>query len=255
MNRKYISSLVSKIARVFCFSFVYLQSTPSIAENNQSKFKYLVEFYAQRAFAYNTRTKLIKLDVKEAIPFSLECNLISEYLCAGSYLSILRTLQVSPTVKFYRSENSKLRFILEDDAAIAKTSSHMLDVYRGGFADTSDSGCQVFYALTGSSITSAAILMSIDQDDLKQKICVTVQLGQAMGLSTPANAGFESAWTTEPSGYRHLDDAGYKELQLNYSILEYMHMCPALNAGMNLHNVISILVTEPNCTRALTGLR
>jgi hypothetical protein len=232
-----------------------IQSTPSIAENDQSKLKNLVEFYVKRAFAYNTRTKLIKLDVKEAIPFSLECNLASEYLCARPYLSITRSLQVSRTVKFYRSENSKLRFIVEDDAGIAKTSLHMLDVYAGGFADTSDSGCQVFYALTGSNITSAAILMSIDQDDLKQKVCVTLQLGQAMGLSTPANAGFEPAWTTEPSGYRHLDDTGYKELQLNYSILEYVHMCPALNAGMNLHNVISILVTEPICTQAITGLR
>lgn len=250
-----------RLQAVFCIflaitlSLVLVSSIQAEAQSKDSKLKEVVEFYGKRAFAYNTRTKLRKFDVSGALPFFIECYPNSDDRCAKSYLTVVNALRVSANVKFVLSENASLRFVLTNDANMNKKSQQMVDLFKGGFLDISDSGCQVFYAMSGPKITESVILVSADQAELKQKICLTVQIGQALGLSTPANQDFKSLWTIEPSGYQHLDERRYAELQQNYSILEYIQMCPELRAGMTLHEVIDNLVSATTCTRDLGGVK
>ena len=234
---------------------VFVNLNQGTAQTGNFNLKELVEFYGKRAFAYNTRTKLRKFDVNGALAFSIECYPYLDGLCAKSYLAVTNALRVSANAKFVLSKNARLRFVLTNDANMKEKSQQMVHLFKDGFLDFSDSECQIFYNVIDSKISESVILVSVDQAELKQKVCLTVQIGQALGLSTPANQGFDSLWTNKPSGYQDLDERRYAELQQNYSILEYIQMCPELRAGMTLHEVIDNLVSVITCTRDLRGLK
>jgi hypothetical protein len=234
---------------------VFVISNEGTAQSGNSKLKQLIEFYGKRAFAYNTRARLIKFDVNEPLSFSIECFPYLNEPCKKSYLAVTNALLVSANAKFVQSENARLRLVLTDNANMKQKSQQLAHLFKDGFSDFSDSECQIFYNVIDSKISESVILVSVDQAELKQKVCLTVQIGQALGLSTPANQGFGSLWTNQPSGYQDLDAGSYAELQQNYSILEYIQMCPELRAGMTLHEVIDNLVTDKTCTRDLRGMK
>jgi hypothetical protein len=219
-------------------------SSNSFAETKLEKREEIILTYLKRAFSYDGKTKLRKFDLQGSIPISFECRARETKDCTTSFLLANDAMRVTKNLKFKQSGEPKFRIIFVDKQKAEVTKQELIEIYVGGVAEVSDKDCQVVTSQIGSAITKAAIVVSVDQAALRQKTCVTIQLSQALGLTSPANLGFSELWNEEPNGYKHLNEEKFLELRHTSTILNSIHMCPSLMSGMQIREVIAVLAQE-----------
>jgi hypothetical protein len=211
--------------------------------------------YLKAAFSYDENSRLRKFDLVGGIPFAFECKVADVSKCASSFLAANEAIRVTEELKLQDSKQPKLRIIFVDLRSAMRVRDELLKASTDGTSDVSDSQCQVFISYAGPVITKAAIVVDVEQTALRQRICTTVQLSRALGLANPANATFADLWNEDPNGYEHMNESGFLTLRHSNTILNSIHMCAALSAGMGFRDVARLLEPTDNvCMRDLRGI-
>jgi hypothetical protein len=226
------------------------------AEEMSPKKHELILSYLKRAFAYGKSQTLTKFDTVDEIPFRYECGISDKQACAPFIFSINDAIRETRFFVIKESQQPKLSIIIVDAENADRARQELLKTLNSeGFADTSDPECQVFVSISNSTIVKSSIVVAIEQSSLKQKICATSQLSRALGMSNPANGSFSEIWNAKPRGYQSLDSDGYANVRQSNTILNHIHMCPALMVGMTLKEVIAVLSLPANiCMTELKGI-
>lgn len=238
-------------ACVFLVSLSFCCKPKAEGKLSRSKLDTLVELYIKRAFGNDSSDRLRKFETVTALPISFECLSGANAVCASSLFTLNEAYRVSNRLNVVESPQPAIRFVLAKDSQLAEQSEALGTEFNGGFSDTSEPRCVLYYALKGERISKAAILVSTDQGFLLQKICAAVQFGQALGISSPANLNFSDLWSEEPNGYQHMDEAQFAMFRQTNSLLQYIHMCPLLHSGMTKQMVIETLKSSNVCTNGI----
>jgi hypothetical protein len=243
-EEKVITNRPSLIA-VFLLAVIGIPSI-SFAEAEYNRREALIVSYLKRAFAYDENAKLRKFDIQGAIPISFECRATVRENCAKSLISANDAIRETKNLKFDESFFPKLRIVFADRQKAEIVKQEFASSYVDGLVDVSDPDCLVFTSQQGSTITNAAIVLSVDQFALRQKICLTIQLSQALGLSSPGKLGFSEIWKSEQDGYENMTHEKFLELRQTSTMLNSIHMCPSMMPGMKVIDVIRLLEQENN---------
>jgi hypothetical protein len=232
-----------------------LFSQISFADGMSEKKQALISTYLKRAFSYGENKQLRKFDLQNeiSIAFTCEADKISD--CNASYLLSSEAVRETQHLKFAKSSRSDLRIIFADGSRAKAIIPELAQQYSSGIADQNDSDCQVLRTEKDYVIEGAVIVVSVDQNQLRQKICLTSQLTKALGLSHPASLSFTELWNQEPSGYKSFNETDFTELLKSNVILSSIQMCKELRAGMSLKEVIGVLAAEQSvCFNEIEGL-
>jgi hypothetical protein len=153
------------------------------------------------------------------------------------------------------SQNPDFRFIFADANSTVSKRHELSDLYIGGFIDSEDSDCQLYYSIKENVIEKVVIVVSLESPELKQKLCLALQLTQGLGLSLPFDMPFSKVWKQPPDEL--LDDqSAFTDdnvfgITNGYSLYSYIHMCPDIKPGMKADDVKLILSGNSICTDGL----
>ena len=76
---------------------------------------------------------------------------------------------------------------------------------------------------------------------------------RVLGLTVRGKKSFSQIWKSYPD-LSKITDREFKELVYSYTLLEFIHMCPAIKAGMTKQAVRDLLKPDSICFRDLGGL-
>jgi hypothetical protein len=156
------------------------------------------------------------------------------------------------------SQNPDIKFIFADATVAVSERRELSYLYIGGFNDSDDADCQLYYSIKDNVIEKVVIVVSLDSPELKQKLCLTSQLMQGLGLSLPSNMPFSRVW--EHPGVVLLDgqnaftDDNVSGVTMGESIFSYIHMCSDIKPGMKADDIRRILSGNSVCTYGLEPL-
>ena len=154
------------------------------------------------------------------------------------------------------SLNPDLKFIFADAKGAASKRSELSDLYGAGFNDSDDPDCQLYYSIKENVIEKLVIVVSLNSPELKQRLCLALQLSQGLGLSLPYDMPFSKIWKQAPDGLpdgqKAFTDDDVSKLTQSYMILSYIHLCPEIRPGMKATDIRRLLVGSSSC---LDGLK
>lgn len=153
------------------------------------------------------------------------------------------------------AENPDLKFVFLDASSLANKKSELSELYVGGFRDSDDTDCQLYYSINENVIEKVVIVVSLDSSELKQRFCLASQLFQGLGLSLQKNLPFSKLWKQAPDGLPDGQNAftndDVSKLTKGYALLSYIHMCPDIKPGMKVDDIKRILSGNSTCTDGL----
>ena len=88
-------------------------------------------------------------------------------------------------------------FFADTDGALIKR-RQLSKLFIGGFIDADDPDCQLYYSIRENVIEKVRIVVSLDSPELKQKLCLTLQLSHGLGLALTSDLPFSKIWKQPP---------------------------------------------------------
>jgi hypothetical protein len=212
--------------------------------------KQLIELYIQNEFSKGN-SKLRKFETVGAFAISIECGSLDQSVCQNAKQILDKAFEPSANVRLVPSVLSLITFVFENSAHIEGLLPNAVKDYAGGVSDTSDQQCAIFYSYANSRIEKGKIFVSTDQASKRLYACVVFQIGQLLGPGFSQTDRFLDAWDGLLS--RSSDDK-LKQIAHIYGILEFMHMCPELVAGMLEVEARRALHRPGGCMSKLEGI-
>jgi hypothetical protein len=145
------------------------------------------------------------------------------------------------------SENPDIKFIHIGASGLANKRRELSASYLGGFNDSDDLDCQLYYSIKENAIEKVVIVVSLDSPELKQRFCLASQLFHGLGLALPYGLPFSKLWNKPPDGMNAFTDEFVSGLTKSYIILAYIHMCPDIKPGMKAPDIRRLLVESSRC--------
>lgn len=134
-----------------------------------------------------------------------------------------------------------------EQAGLANRKKELSKFYYGGFSDSDDLDCQLYYSLKNNEIQKLVIVVSLDSANLKQRLCLASQIYQGFGLSLPDGLSFTKLWQTLHNGGSSHTEELVAGLVKGFKVLEYIHMCPDIKPGMMASDLGRHLVDSSSC--------
>jgi len=230
------------------FFFFYSSCTSlALASSAGNSHGLIIERYVEAAFPHPD-SGLKKFNIKGSLAVEVFCwvdeismcqstkKFISEAIQETSALRLQETMH-SPDVEFVFASKSHFDEVVEDSAR----------KFFGGFSDAKDSDCKLFYSTEGSTIKQARIIVSLEQARKKAVTCLQQQFQQALGLSLINDFPFSVLWSFHPDGLQDRTPVELDELRRASLVLETIHSCTELTAGMTKAQVAAVLNNNPMC--------
>jgi hypothetical protein len=134
------------------------------------------------------------------------------------------------------SQNPDLIYFFADtnDALIKRL--QLSKLYVGGFIDSDDPDCQLYYSIRENVIEKVRIIVSLDSPELKQKLCLALQLTHGLGLPLTSGLPFSKIWKQAPDemldGENVFTERNVSKITEVYGVFSFIHMCPDIKPGM-----------------------
>jgi hypothetical protein len=156
------------------------------------------------------------------------------------------------------SQNSDFDFAFVDANDAVSIRRRLSNLYRDGFIDSDDPDCQLYYSIKRNVIERVVIVVSLDSPELKQKLCLALQLSHGLGLALTSGLPFEKIWKQGPiemlEGEKVFTERNVSMITAGYGVFSYIHMCPDIKPGMTGDDLTRILSGNSKCTEGLKHL-
>ena len=240
--------LIAMALAVVAISVIFLQGNAIATEVTVSeRWKQLVDLYIQNEFSKGN-VKLRKFELVGAIAIVIECRSLEQSVCQHAKQVLDESYEPSTNVRLVPSALGVITFVFDTSAHVEAMLPIAAKDYADGVSDTSDRQCAMFYKYTESSIKRGKIFASTDQPPDRLYACLVFQIGRLLGPGFSQTERFLEAWDGILS--RSSNDK-LKRIGHIYGMLEYMHMCPELVAGMSEDEVRRALLKPTGCMSKL----
>ncbi len=145
------------------------------------------------------------------------------------------------------AENPDLKFVFLDATGLANKRRELSSLYIGGFNDSDDLDCQLYYLIKENVIEKVVIVVSLDAPELKQRFCLASQVLQGLGVSLPDGLPFSKLWKSPPDGASAFTDELISKITKSYGIIGFIHLCPAIKPGMKAPDIRRLLIEPSGC--------
>lgn len=156
------------------------------------------------------------------------------------------------------SQNPDLIFLFADISGALQLRRQLRESYIGGFIDSDDVECQLYYSIKENVIEKIHIVVSLDSLELKQKLCLAVQLPHGLGLALISDLPFSKIWKQAPvemlDGEKVFTERNISKITKGYGVFSYIHMCPDIKPGMKADDLTRILSGNSICADGLKHL-
>lgn len=156
------------------------------------------------------------------------------------------------------SQNPDIIFLFTDTSGALQIRQQLQKTYLGGFIDSDDVECQLYYSIKENVIEKIHIVVSLDSPELKQKLCLAVQLPHGLGLALTSDLPFSKIWKQVPvemlDGEKVFTERNVSKITEGYGVFSYIHMCPDIEPGMKAEDLMRVLSGNSNCTEGLKSL-
>lgn len=213
--------------------------------------KQIVDLYIKNEFS-NGNIKLRKFELVGAIAVIIECGSLEKSVCQQAKQVLNETFEPSANVRLIPSSLGVISIVFDNSTHVEGMLPIAVKDYASGVSDTSDRQCAMFYQYADSTIQRGKIFVSTDQPSNKLRACLIVQIGRLLGPGFSQTDRFSDIWRGLLS--RSSDDR-LKRIAHIYGILEYMHMCPELVAGMSEFEARRALIRADGCMSKLEGIK
>jgi hypothetical protein len=158
--------------------------------------------------------------------------------------AFLRNSGIEATVA---SENPDIKIIHIGEMGLAIKRRELSALYLGGFSDSDDLDCQLYYSIKENMIEKVVIIVSLDSPVLKQRFCLASQALQGLGMSLPNGLPFSKLWKNPTDGLNTFNYEFVSRITKSYGILQRVHMCPEIKPGMKASDIRQLLVGSTIC--------
>ena len=156
------------------------------------------------------------------------------------------------------SKNPDIIFLFADTSGALQLRRPLSKSYAGGFIDSDDIDCQLYYSIEQNVIKTVHIVVSLDSPELKQKLCLALQLPHGLGLALTSDLPFSKIWKQPPvemlDGESVFTERNVSVLTEGYRVFSYIHMCPDIKPGMKADDLMRILSGNSICADGLKHL-
>ncbi len=157
-------------------------------------------------------------------------------------------------VKITSHNPDLIYFFTDTDGALIKR-RQLSKLYIGGFIDADDPDCQLYYSIRENVIEKVRIVVSLDSPELKQKLCLTLQLSHGLGLALTSDLPFSKIWKQPPDemldGENVFTERNVSKITEVYRVFSYIHMCPDIKPGMKARRYKADIVGKFNLRRRI----
>jgi hypothetical protein len=156
------------------------------------------------------------------------------------------------------SQNPDIIFLFADISGALQLRRQLRRSYFEGFIDSDDVECQLFYSIKENVIEKIHIVVSLDSPELKQKLCLAVQLPHGLGLALTSDLPFSKIWKQAPvemlDGEKVFTERNVSKITEGYGVFSFIHMCPDIKPGMEADDLIRVLSGNSICVDGLEFL-
>ncbi|MEP7174425.1 MAG: hypothetical protein ABI705_13130 [Aestuariivirga sp.] len=178
-----------------------------------------------------------------------KCRKILNEKLSDSWLGISR-IELKIT-----SQNPDLIFLFTDTSGALQLRPQLSKTYDGGFIDSDDVECQLYYSIKHNVIEKVHIVVSLDSPELKQNLCLAVQLPHGLGLALTSDLPFSKIWKQPPvemlEGESVFTEHNVSIIKHGYGVFSYIHMCPDIKPGMKADELTQRLSGNSICADGL----
>ena len=221
------------------------------ADDLSAKWHLVVDSYINMAFSGGKRPFITKFDLQGPIPLEVNCSIPSSAKCAELNTTLSHAVQTNLNVRFSFGLDPAIRVEFFPPESSRDILGLAQEEFVAGTSDVSDPECMTFMMKSENVIVKSKILISSGQPENKLKACISEQFARALGLGSVGDSGFATLWT---NGLRVFGDQDYVKLEDSNGILEYVHQCPEIQAGMTAAEVRSKLELKTSCISKLGGV-
>ncbi|MDP1701850.1 MAG: hypothetical protein Q8L53_12940 [Aestuariivirga sp.] len=168
------------------------------------------------------------------------------------YDSLLGIIRVEVEIT---SQNPDIISLFTDTSGATQIRRQLSKSYAGGFIDSDDVDCQLYYSIKQNVIEKVHIVVSLDAPELKQKLCLAVQLPHGLGLALTSDLPFSKIWKHAPvemlDGEKAFTERNVSVIKEGYGVFSYIHMCPDIKPGMKADDLVRILSGKSTCADGL----
>ena len=250
--KSYFGSIAGAVA-ILCFLSFGGSAEDSL--NASKKFDELTKAYLNSAFGSGNNT-LIKFDTNGSIKFRLFCNPQDREKCSLANKYVSDSVGQSTTSHMAYDKDGPLEIVFSGFMFLPGYQIiYTKRDYAGQLSESDDQDCQLYYELdvSRSLIKRASIIVSFNAPPEKIRYCLASQHMRVLGLTVRGKKSFSQIWKSYPD-LSKITDREFKELVHSYTLLEFIHMCPAIKAGMTKQAVRDLLKPDSICFRDLGGL-
>jgi hypothetical protein len=218
------------------------------------KFDQLTNAYLNSAFGFGNNT-LIKFDTNGSIKFRMFCNPQDREKCSLANKYVSDSVGQSTTSHMTYDKDGPLEIVFSGFMFLPGYQIiYTKQYYAGQLSEADDQDCQLYYELdvSRSLIKHASIIVSFNAPPEKIRYCLASQHMRVLGLTVEGKKSFSQIWKSYPDLVK-ITDREFKELVHSYALLEFIHMCPAIKAGMTKQAVRDLLKADSICFRDLDG--
>lgn len=243
-------------SRIFLSILILVLCVASVrSEVNLTK---LTEAYIEAAFPTDDG-RLRKFKNSSRIRYSIDCFSGYEQKCALSRVYLQAAMFENPNMRLEEGGAGDVRFALAGKNMLTRLKADMTVLFSGGIVDVEDLDCQLYMSLRGDHIVAAVIVVSHDSSPEKITTCLLVNFYRVLGLSQEGDAPFSATWARRSKSEKELTLNELKVLpsfqigQNAFKVLEYIHSCHEIVAGMTKSEVFALLSKDSVCLRDLKG--
>jgi hypothetical protein len=210
----------------------------------------LIELYIKNEFSAGNKN-IRKFERVGPFAITIECGSLGQNDCENAKQLLGESFEPSANVLLIPSELGLISFVFDTSAHLESMLPIAIKDYAGGVSDTSDRQCSMFYKHTASRIQKGKILIATDQPNNKYYSCLVFQIGRLLGPGFSLTERFSDAWD---KAFKSSSNSKLKQIAHIYGVLEYMHMCPELVAGMSETEARRVLLRPNGCMSKLQGI-
>lgn len=228
---------------------------PVRSEVNLAK---LTEAYVEATFPTDD-SRLRKFKNSSQIEYSIDCFSENKQKCTDSRAYLQAAMFENPNMRFEERKAGRVRFAFASKNVLTRLRADMTVLFSGGIVDVEDGDCQLYMSLREDYIVAAVIVVSLDSSPQKFTTCLLVNFYRILGLSQKGGAPFSETWArrSKPEKELTLDELkalpSFQDGQNAFKVLEYIHSCHEIVAGMTKSELIALLSKDSVCLRDLKG--
>lgn len=229
--------------------------TPVRSEVDLTK---LTDAYIEAAFPTGDG-RLRKFKNSSQIEYSIDCVSESKQKCTDSRAYLQTAIFENPNMRIMEGKAGSVRFAFASKNIATRLRANRTDLFPTGIVDVEDVDCQLYMNLRKDHIVAAIVVVSRESSPQKISVCLLVNFYRVLGLSQKGGAPFSETWARRSKSEKELTldemkvSPSFRETQNAFKVLEYIHSCHEIVAGMTKSEVIALLSKDSVCVRDLKG--